>query len=86
MQAAPETLSPTLEARLDATIDQHREALAQLALNIHSHPELRFEEHRAAQWISETVQSLAKIHVELPFGSIEADEIIDEAPRLDEIG
>ncbi len=70
MQADPESLSPTVEARIDATIDHHREALAQLALNIHSHPELRFEEHRAAQWISDAVQSLAKIQVELPFGGL----------------
>jgi amidohydrolase len=60
----------TINARMDACIDQHRDALAQLALNIHANPELRFEEHKAARWIAEAVQSLANVSVELPFGGL----------------
>ncbi len=59
-----------VHARIDAVIDGHAAALSELALKIHSHPELRFEEHRAAEWIAETVRSLTDLPVERPFGGL----------------
>src|SRR5690606_19222930 len=40
---------------LDRHVDAAQERIRKLALDIHAHPELRFEEHRAAQWIAEAV-------------------------------
>jgi amidohydrolase len=59
-----------LYARIDETIDEHRGALEELALKIHRHPELRFEEHRACAWISEAVSSITGLSVETPFGGL----------------
>lgn len=42
-----------LSRALDEGVDARRDTLRELSLRIHAHPELRFEEHRAAQWIAE---------------------------------
>lgn len=46
-------LSPEIAKDLDAAVDEERAALATLCKDIHQNPELRFEEHKAAAWISE---------------------------------
>ncbi len=46
------TLPTELAQRLDAAVDGARESLAELALTIHAHPELRFQEEQAAGWIA----------------------------------
>jgi amidohydrolase len=63
--------SNELHTRIDAAIDEHREALAALALKIHSNPELRFEERRAAGWIADAVGALAGVSVQRPVGGLE---------------
>jgi amidohydrolase len=51
-------------ALLDRTVDELREELATLAHNIHQNPELRFNEHKASQWISELVERAGGVPVE----------------------
>jgi amidohydrolase len=48
---------PLDRATLDGAVDELRPMLVDLARRIHSHPELRFEEHKAAQWIAELVET-----------------------------
>lgn len=50
-------LSPELSRTIDETIERERPALVKLARDIHENPELRFEEHKAAAWISELLRS-----------------------------
>lgn len=50
-------LSPELEQAIDRTVDRERDALFELARNIHANPELRFEEHKAAAWIAELLRA-----------------------------
>lgn len=50
-------LSPELSKAIDETIDRERAALTKLAFDIHSNPELRFEEHKAAGWIAELLRA-----------------------------
>lgn len=48
--------SPTMSldpAIFDTHVDALQSKIKKLALDIHAHPELRFEEHRAAEWIAE---------------------------------
>jgi amidohydrolase len=47
----------TLEARIAATLDSLAPLLRDVATKIHAHPELRFEEHRAAAWLTEAVEA-----------------------------
>src|SRR5574340_193127 len=42
--------------RACARVDAEREALAALSAQIHDHPELAFEEHRAAAWLAEYLE------------------------------
>jgi len=51
-------------AKLDAAIDELRPRLTDLSLRIHAHPELRFEEVRAAAWVAEEVEAVAGVAVE----------------------
>jgi amidohydrolase len=51
-------------ALLDRAVEELRDELATLALNIHQNPELRFNEHKAAQWIGELVESAGGVPVE----------------------
>jgi amidohydrolase len=55
--------------RIDASIEALRDTLIALSLKIHAHPELRFEEHKAAAWISETLREKGHT-VETPFGGL----------------
>ncbi len=50
-------LSNELGNAIDAVVDGERDALATLSRNIHSNPELRFEEHKAATWIAELLRA-----------------------------
>lgn len=48
---------PFDHARLHADIDALSPLLREVSIKIHDHPELRFEEHRAAGWIADAVTS-----------------------------
>lgn len=63
------TLPATLAEALDRTLDAEAPALRELALKIHAHPELRFEEHRAAGWISDLLSHRGHA-VERPLGGL----------------
>src|SRR5687767_3609796 len=41
----------SLSKNIDTTISQEKGALIALSKNIHQHPELRYEEHKATAWI-----------------------------------
>ncbi len=51
------SLSREITHRLDAAVDAHAPALDTLARELHAHPELRFEEHRAAAAITALVEA-----------------------------
>ena len=51
------TLSDELLASVEHSVDRHRGELADLATKIHAHPELRFEETRAAAWICDLLSA-----------------------------
>ncbi len=63
------TLPHPLAEAIDRSLDADAEALRELALRIHAHPELRFEEHRAATWIGELVAAHGH-PVERPLGGL----------------
>jgi metal-dependent amidase/aminoacylase/carboxypeptidase family protein len=42
---------------IDAAVEREAKGLLRLAHNIHQHPELRFEETKAAAWVIELVES-----------------------------
>jgi amidohydrolase len=48
-------LAPELAARIDGAVDACADDIVGLAQRIHAHPELRFEEHQASQWIADFV-------------------------------
>ena len=50
-------LDSKLAARIDETVAREDVALRKLSLDIHQHPELRYEEHRATAWITEYLKS-----------------------------
>src|SRR4051812_4138254 len=56
-------LPKNLADALDAAVERDAKDLVTLARNIHQHPELRFEEVKAAAWIAELVTS-RKLEVE----------------------
>jgi amidohydrolase len=62
---------PIDKASLDKSVDELRAPLVELATKIHENPELRFEEHRAAEWISETVEKHAGVSVERKTGGLD---------------
>ncbi|HEY8208804.1 MAG TPA: amidohydrolase [Myxococcaceae bacterium] len=53
-----------------ATIERESEALCKLSRRIHEHPELRFQEHQAAAWLSAAVEA-AGVQVERGVGGME---------------
>jgi amidohydrolase len=53
------SLDPELARAIDDAVDRESEALGALSARIHAHPELRFEEHQAAQWIGELLGARA---------------------------
>jgi amidohydrolase len=57
-------------AELDQSVDGFRDVLEGLAHKIHEHPELRFEEHRASQWVAECVERAAGVQVERGVGGL----------------
>ncbi len=50
-------LSQDLAASIDRAVDACADDLIALARRIHAHPELRFEEHKASEWISAFLQT-----------------------------
>ncbi len=78
---APESL----HHRLDASVDSFATKLRELSLRIHANPELRFAEHRAAQWIAETVTENSSAPVERPLGGLDTAlraRVGTRAPRV----
>lgn len=63
-------LAPALATRLDAAVDDAFADLRGLALTLHAHPELRFEEHQAAGWITALVTARGHA-VERPLGGLD---------------
>jgi amidohydrolase len=55
---------------LDQVVDKLAPSLTELAAKIHEHPELRFEEHRAAEWVTEMVEREAGVTVERGVGGL----------------
>ncbi|MBK9001016.1 MAG: M20 family metallopeptidase [Myxococcales bacterium] len=51
-------------ALVDRSVDELRAPLVALSRRLHENPELRWEEHRAAAWISEALEQLAEVEVE----------------------
>ena len=62
-------LPPQLSAAIDAAVSADAEDLISLSASLHAHPELRFEEVKAAGWISELVAS-RDIEVERGLGGM----------------
>src|SRR5262245_940405 len=50
-------LSQELSTAIDAAVDRNKESLISLSRRIHQNPELRFEEHKAAAWICELLET-----------------------------
>jgi amidohydrolase len=46
-------LAHEMLASIDGAVEECKPDLVSLARRIHAHPELRFEEHKASQWVSE---------------------------------
>lgn len=63
------TLRDDTLRRLDDGVERLRDELTALSLRIHAHPELRFEEHRAAGWIAELLEAHGHA-VERPLGGL----------------
>jgi amidohydrolase len=61
---------PIDRAALDQKVDQLAGELSELATRIHDHPELRFEEFKAAEWISELVERHTGAQVERQLGGL----------------
>lgn len=57
-------------ASLDAEVDSVAGPIVALATRIHENPELRYEEHRAAAWISELLESMGGVRVERNTGGL----------------
>ncbi len=55
--------------RISATLDGLSPLLREISANIHAHPELRFEEHKAASWLTAAVENEG-ISVERGIGSL----------------
>lgn len=55
--------------RIPADVDQLAPTLREISSKIHAHPELRFEEHRAAAWLSEAAEG-AGVTVERKLGGL----------------
>src|SRR5438132_3419163 len=56
--------------KLHDTLTSLAPVLRDVATKIHSNPELRFQEHKAAGWLTEAVRARG-IEVEKPFGGLE---------------
>ena len=63
------TLAET-KAAVQEAIDKLQPQLINLSLQIHRHPEIRFEEFKASQWLAEAVRE-AGFQIEKPIGGLE---------------
>src|SRR5262245_23709910 len=54
---SPASSVETLKARATAQVDRERAALLDLSAGIHAHPELCYDEHRAAGWLADYLES-----------------------------
>ena len=63
-------LAPDVTRRVDDAVDALAGELRALALKIHAHPELRFEERRASAWVAEAVRARGHA-VEAPVGGLD---------------
>jgi amidohydrolase len=61
---------PIDRTQLDQTVDRIAPQLTELARQIHDHPELRFEEYKAAQWITDLLERQAGVQVERNLGGL----------------
>lgn len=59
-----------LKERVWGRIDELTDELWDLAMRIHENPELAFQEHQAAKWLSEALKSEG-FPVQLPYGGLE---------------
>jgi amidohydrolase len=62
---------PLDRAAIDHAVDDLGTRLVELSRQIHQHPELSFEEHRASAWIAETVEGASGVTVERGLGGME---------------
>lgn len=62
---------PLDRAAIDHAVDDLGSRLVALSRQIHQHPELSFDEHRASSWIAETVEGASGITVERGLGGME---------------
>jgi len=59
-----------IKAAVQKAIDKLQPQLIDLALHIHRHPETKFEEYKASQWLAEAAEE-AGFQVEKPIGGLE---------------
>jgi amidohydrolase len=62
---------PLDRAAIDRAVDELGPRLIELSRQIHRHPELSFEEHRASKWIAETVEGASGAQVERGLGGMD---------------
>ena len=55
---------------IDSKVDALARDVIGVATKIHEHPELRFEEHRAASWLAETIEAKTGVAVERGIGDL----------------
>lgn len=65
-----ENTTAATKAAVQQAIDKLQPQLIDLALQIHHHPETKFEEHKASQWLAEAAGE-AGFQVEKPIGGLE---------------
>lgn len=56
--------------QIDRSVDAMASDVVAVSKKIHAHPELRFEEHRAAAWLAEAVEQHAGVPVERGVGDL----------------
>ena len=61
---------PIDRASVDRAVDELSNPLVELSRRIHENPELRWEEHQAALWISESLEERGEVEVERAFGGL----------------
>jgi amidohydrolase len=57
-------------ALVDRSVDEIGDRLVELSRNIHAHPELSLQEHRASSWIAELVEAVGAVPVERGLGGL----------------
>lgn len=61
---------PVDRSALDRAVDENAELLTDLARRLHENPELRHQEHQAAEWIGSLLESAAGVTVEKNTGGL----------------